>query len=312
MPLAGSPAMLILVVFGLRFFGQGMTSQIAVVSMARWFAANRGRALAVAAMGFALGQAALPVLFVALLAFADWRLLWLVAAALALAAIPAVLWLLRTERTPQSVARDQQVTGLGGKHWTRGEVLRHPLIWLLVPMLLGPPAWGTALFFQQVHLAEVKGWSHAGFVALFPLFTLASVLTSLASGWAIDRFGAMRLLPGYMLPFVLGFLLLWASDTLAVAAVAMVMLGLAIGSSATLPAAFWAETYGTRHLGAIKAMIVAVAVFGSAVGPGISGWLIDRGVDFPHQMLGIAAYFVVAGVLCWMGVRMMRQGQSQG
>ena len=88
----------------------------------------------------------------------------------------------------------------------------------------------------------------------------------------------------------------------------MAVLGLAVGTSATLPAAFWAETYGTRHLGSIKAMIVAVAVFGSAVGPGISGWLIDRGVDFPHQMLGIAAYFVVAGVLCVVGVGMMRRG----
>jgi MFS family permease len=175
-------------------------------------------------------------------------------------------------------------------------------------MLLGPSAWGTVLFFQQVHLAEVKGWSHAGFVALFPIFTLMSVVTALASGWAIDRFGAIRLLPFYMGPFVVGFLLLWASDTLAMAALAMAVLGLAVGSSGTLPAAFWAETYGTRNLGSIKAMIVAVAVFGSAVGPGISGWLVDRGVDFPHQMLGISAYFVAAGVLTVAGVAMLRRG----
>ena len=303
----GSVWVLVPAIFGLRFFGQGMTSQISIVAMARWFSANRGRALSVGAMGFAVGQAALPVAFVALLAVVPWRLLWLVAGALALAVVPGVRALLVTERTPQSVAESQQVVGLGGRHWTRTDVLRHPLIWLMVPMLLGPPAWGTALFFQQVHLATVKGWSHAGFVALFPLLTLASVTTTLASGWAIDRFGAVRLLPGYMLPFAAGFAILWSADTLGVAAVAMVVLGLAVGSSATLPAAFWAETYGTRHLGAIKAMIVAVAVFGSAVGPGISGWLIDRGVDFPHQMLGIVVYFLAAGALSVAGVAMIRR-----
>lgn len=304
----GSVWTLIPVIFALRFFGQGMTSQLAIVSMARWFAANRGRALSIASMGFATGQAVLPVVFVALLAFFDWRLLWLVAAVLAVVLIPTIRRLLAEERTPQSTAENQQVTGLGGRHWTRMDVLRHPLIWLLIPMLLGPPAWGTVLFFQQVHLAEVKGWSHAGLVALFPLFTLMSVITTLASGWAIDRFGAIRLLPYYTVPFVIGFLVLWYSDTLGMAAVAMAILGLAVGSSQTVPAAFWAETYGTRHLGSIKAMIVAVGVFGSAVGPGISGLLVDRGVDFPHQMPWIALYFVLSGLLTVVGVAMLRRG----
>ncbi len=310
MAAVGSALALIPVIFALRFFGQGMASQLAIVSMARWFAANRGRALSVGAMGFAAGQAVLPVVFVALLLVAPWRALWLVAAALVLAAIPVLRWLLTTERQPQSETGANVVAGMGGRHWTRMDALRHPLIWLMVPMLLGPSAWGTALFFQQVHLANVKGWSHPGFVALFPLYTLASVLTTFASGWAIDRFGAFRLIPGYLLPFALGFLMLWMSDTLGGAALAMTVLGLANGASATIPAAFWAETYGTRYLGSIKALIAAVMVFGSAVGPGVSGWLIDRGVDFPHQMPGIVGYFLVAGLLSVLGVAMIRRASA--
>jgi MFS family permease len=302
-----SALMLLPVIFLLRFFGQGMTSQLAVVSMARWFAANRGRALSIAAMGFSAGQAVLPVLFVALLVVTPWRWLWVVAAGLTVVTIPAIRWLLTLERTPQSVAGDAQVAGMLGRHWTRLDALRHPLIWLMVPMLLGPPAWGTALFFQQVHFAEVKGWSHPGFVALFPLYTLASVVTTLVSGWAIDRFGAMRLIPYYLLPMALGFGMLWFSDTLAAAALAMTVLGLANGISATLPSAFWAETYGTRYLGAIKALIAAVMVFGSAIGPGVSGWLIDRGVTFPEQLPGIVAYFLIAAGMATAGVALMRR-----
>ena len=303
-----SAAMLVPVIFALRFFGQGMTSQLSIVSMARWFGANRGRALSIGAMGFAAGQAVLPVVFVAALATASWRTLWLAAAALALAVIPVLRRLLRAERRPAEASGTEVVAGLGGRHWTRSQALRHPLIWLMLPMLLGPPAWGTALFFQQVNLAAVKGWSHAGFVALFPLYTMASVATTLASGWAIDRFGAERLIPGYMLPFALGFTVLWRAGTLGQAAVAMALLGLATGVSATLPAAFWAETYGTRHLGAIKAMIAAVMVFGSAIGPGVTGWLIDRGVTFPQQMPWIVAYFLIAAGLATLGVAVIRRG----
>ena len=51
-------SLLPLIVFLLRFFGQGMTTHVASVAMSRWFIATRGRALAVAAMGFMLGEAA--------------------------------------------------------------------------------------------------------------------------------------------------------------------------------------------------------------------------------------------------------------
>ncbi len=67
-------------VFGLRFTGQGMLSHIAVVAMARWFVRTRGKAISYAGIGFALGQAVLPVVFVALMLRYNWQTLWLLAA----------------------------------------------------------------------------------------------------------------------------------------------------------------------------------------------------------------------------------------
>jgi MFS family permease len=121
----------------------------------------------------------------------------------------------------------------------------------------------------------------------------------------------MRLIPCYLLPMALGFGMLWFSDTLAAAALAMTVLGLANGISATLPSAFWAETYGTRYLGAIKALIAAVMVFGSAIGPGVSGWLIDSGVTFPQQLPGIVVYFLVAAGMATAGVALMRRAGAE-
>ncbi len=300
------PLMLIMVIFALRFTGQGMSSHLAIVGTARWFVATRGRALSVVSMGFALGQAILPLIFVALLAIWPWRFLWVIAAGLALVAIPALLVLLRSERTPQSVAETSHAVGMEDRHWLRSELLRHWLFWLMVPTLLGPAAWSTALFFQQVHLSQVKNWTHVEFVALFPLFTAATIASTFASGWALDKVGTNRLMPLYLVPFVIAFLMLSQADSLFAAGLAMAVLGVGTGAGATLPGAFWAEHFGTRHLGAIKALAAAVMVLGSAIGPGVSGALIDLGIEFPQQMIGIAGYFAFAAALCWLGVRKAR------
>jgi MFS family permease len=182
-------------------------------------------------------------------------------------------------------------------------MLRHPLFWFAIPLLFGPPAWGTALFFQQVHLTEVKGWSLASYVALNPIFILAATVATFASGALVDKLGTGRLLPFYPLPAAMSFALMAGAETILGAGVALVIFGISAGMQATVPGAFWAEYYGTRHVGAIKAAAVAIMVFGSAAGPGITGWLIDLGIDFPAQMWPIAIYYVLSGVLVWIGLR---------
>ncbi len=298
---------LVAIVFMLRFLGQGMMGQLAVVAMARWFVARRGLALSISALGFAVGQAAFPVVVASLFDVISWRTVWFLSAALLMLTFPVILWLLSAERTPQSHVEAANSAGMHGRHWTRPEVLRSRFFWMLLPMLLGPPAWGTALFFQQVHIAEVKGWPLIDYLALIPLLTAVSVVVTVLSGQAIDRFGSARLAIVYLMPFALAFLVLGQAESLAMAAVGMALFGIAHGIQATLPTAFWAEFFGTRHIGAIKAVSTSIMVFGSAVGPGISGVLIDLGLTFPEQMLGIFFYFVAANVLVWVAVREARE-----
>lgn len=302
MAVVPNAVVLIGVIFALRVFGQGMMSQLSAVSMARWFEATRGRALSIASMGFSVAQAILPVIFVALLAVVAWRSLWVLAAVLVVLTIPLQLRLLRLERTPSSMAAANQSAGMNGMHWTRAQVLRSPLFWLMVPVLLGPPAWGTALFFQQVHLTEVKGWELVSYVALMPLFTVTAIAATFASGSVIDRVGVQRLIPFYMLPFALSFLILAYAQTIGQAAIGLVVFGLGQGMQSTVPASFWATFFGTRHLGSIKATAAAVMVFGSAIGPGVTGALIDFGITFPEQMISIAVYFVFAGLCATVGI----------
>ncbi|OAN84850.1 MFS transporter [Sulfitobacter geojensis] len=303
MALNTSWVLLIVVIFALRLSGQGMMSQLGAVAMVRWFEANRGKALSLSSTGFAAGQAILPIVFVALFAVTSWRALWLLAAAIVVLTIPLLVMLLRQERTPQSMAQETQIAGMYGRHWSRAEMLRSGLFLLMIPLIVGPAAWGTALFFQQVHLAQVKGWELVAYVALMPVYTASTIATTFASGWAIDRYGVSRIVPFQMLPFAVSFAVLAFADTIFMAGLGLVIFGMGQGLQGTATSTFWAEYYGTRHIGAIKSVAAALMVFGSAIGPGVTGALIDLGIDFPDQMLPISIYYVIAAGLAAYGIK---------
>ncbi|WP_294614540.1 MFS transporter, partial [uncultured Roseovarius sp.] len=222
------------VIFSLRFTGQGMMSHIAVVAMARWFVAARGKALSVATLGFAIGEAFLPLIFVSLLLVYDWRMLWILAAVVAILGIPLLMLLLRRERTPQSWAQTSQSLGMEERHWTRRQTLGHFLFWFMVPALLGPSAFNTAFFFHQVHFAEIKAISHVELVAMFPIYTGVGIGAMILSGWALDRLGTARLLPFMQIPMVAAFVLFAFANGPGMVLLGFVFLALTTGANSTL------------------------------------------------------------------------------
>lgn len=290
------------IVFALRFFGQGMCSHIAVIAMARWFVATRGRALSIASLGFAMGEALVPMAVVAAMSMMAWQNLWVMGAMVCIAAIPILSRLLAQERTPASHADSDISVGMSGRHWRRMEALRHPLFWCMVPAVLGPAAFNTAFFFHQVHVSEIKGLEHLVFVSFFPLYTAVGITSMVLSGWALDRLGTARLTPFYQLPMVAAFLTFAITQSAGGLALGFVFLGMTSGANSTLPNAFWAEFYGTAHIGSIKSMATAVMVLGSAIGPGLTGLLIDLGVGIETQFIGVAMFFVATTLLMVFGI----------
>lgn len=295
-----------LVIFALRFAGQGMSHHLAVVAMARWFIATRGKALSIATLGFALGEALLPLTFVSLMVAIDWRLLWVLAAGIALLGIPLLIILLRRERTPQSWGSSDVALGMLRRQWTRNQAIGHWLFWLMTPALLGPSAFITAFFFHQVHFAEIKDVAHVELVAMFPFYTAVGIAAMMLSGWALDRLGTARLIPFMQIPMVVAFTIFATAGSTGALLAGFLFLGLSTGFNVTLPAAFWAEFYGTRHIGSIKAMAAAVMVLGSAVGPGLTGLGIDLGLGLEAQYLIVAGFFVLSSVMMGIGIARAR------
>ena len=295
------------IIFGLRFAGQGMLFHIGMVAMARWFAGARGRAIAIAQLGFSVGEAFLPLIFALLLPSYLWRTLWMIPATLAIVMIPLSLWLLKQERTPQSLAASDISTGMNGRQWTRNMAIKHWLIWSLAPLIMGPSAFSTAFFFLQVHFAQTKGITHEALTALFPIFTIATIGFALCYGWAVDKFGATRLLPLIGIPWVFGFLAMFVADGYGMMILGFICMALAQGGNGTVLVAFWSEVYGTKHLGSIKAFATAIMVIGSAVGPALTGYFIDKGTAFVDQMPLIAGYFVISTAITFVAVHFARR-----
>ena len=284
-----SLALLLLAIYLLRLFGQGMFSHIAFTAMGRWFAAQRGRAVSLTAIGVNFGEAVFPIGFVGVAALIGWRGSWLLAAGvLMLVALPVIYSLLKRERTPQSIVQDPNVPV--AREWTRGEVMRDPLFWAALMGVLAPPFIGTTIFFHQVYLSELRGWDPAVFAASFAIMSAMTILFALIAGQLIDRFSAIRILPSFLVPLALSCFVLASTQAPWGAYAFMALMGISYGFSSTLFGALWPELYGTRHLGGIRSLIVAFMVFATAMGPGLTGALIDLGVSYPGQIAAMGAY----------------------
>jgi MFS family permease len=288
------------VIFGLRFCGQGMMSMLSMVFAGRWFVASRGKVVALASGGFSLAESLLPVLFVFLMGAIGWRASWLVAAAM-LVVLGAVLWpLMQRERQPQANTGGKVLrqTGMNDAHWTRRMMLGNWVFWVAFPALLIQPMIGTTLFFQQVHMVDVKGWVLQDYAALIPIYSITGLATIFAAGALADKIGVSRLLPFYLLPLVACLVILSGANTLGQATLALIFLGVMQGAGGAISGLFWPEYYGTRNLGAIRSVATAAMVFASALGPLASGIGLDAGITYDTQLLIMAAMTLIgAGLL---------------
>jgi len=308
MALIDSVFVLPILIFGLRFCGQGMMGHIALTAMGRWFRAHRGRAVAIAGLGYSTGEALLPAIAVAAIAAIGWRETWMVVACLlAFAAAPGFAWLLSESRQPRSDTTGGDVTaGLGGRHWARREVLRHWSFWVLVPAVLTPSFIGTVIFFHPVHIAEVKGWDLVEMALGYPVYAALTVCSVLITGWAVDKLGPARLLPAFLVPMGFGIVLIGPGEAVTTWFAAIALIGLTQGMSQAIWGALWPELYGTRHLGGVRAMATTAMVFSTAVGPGVTGLLIDAGIPFHEQCLAMGLWCAVqAGALILVSRRLI-------
>ncbi len=278
---------LVLVLFGLRLFGQGMMTHTAMTAMGKWYVGERGRAVSTTSMGYQIGEGLLPSLVAIAVVTIAWETLWQYSSLFLLLAIPCAFLLLREDRKP--TATERKVLS-ATRHWTRAEVLADPAFWILCLGILAPAFIGTSHFFHLVHISEYKGWTREWAASSFLLLSVMTITWTMISGWLVDRFSARNLLPFFLVPLGIGCIFMSFFSSPASLLVFMALLGTSYGISSSLFGALWPEVYGTKHLANIRALAVAMMVLASALGPGITGKFLDASVSYDVQLRFMGAY----------------------
>ncbi|MCR9270041.1 MAG: MFS transporter [Hyphomonadaceae bacterium] len=297
--IAFAPNLIILVIalYALRLLGQGMMTHIAYTEIGRWFVANRGRATSLIVPGHQTGEALLPIGFTLIAVALGWQAGWVIAAILlSNVAYPVILRLWRVERASQSADPDLTSARLGPDK-TVAQVAADPVFYALLTGVLAPPFIGTTIFFHQDYLVELRGYDPLAFAGAFPIMAITTIGFSLLSGQMIDRYGAIKLLPFYLVPLGAASLAVGVLTPLWGIYAFMFLVGVSYGFTAPLIGALWPEVYGIRNLGSVRAIAVAAGVAATAIGPGLTGYLIDQGVPLPDQMIAMSVWCMAASVV---------------
>jgi MFS family permease len=311
MSLSESILTLLISLFLLRQLGQGLMFIVSSTAMVRYLDEHKGKASALASMGYAVAEAIMPSMLVALLLWVGWRQSWQVAGILLVGfMLPAILFLLRGHEqrhrdylTQISQQNDNRVRVFRRRQWTRPEVIRDRYFYLFAPGLMSQPLMFTGFIFHQVHLVEAKGWPLIGWAALFSVYAMVSVGTKLVTGFLIDRYGAIRMIPLVALPMGVGLIVLAYSSSLVGGGVFLVLTGITVGLQSTATAPFWSEMYGNQHLGSIKSLGAAAMVFCTALSPIVMGWQIDIGTGMDTLAIAGSVYIFLTSALAYYAYR---------
>ncbi|WP_271274419.1 MFS transporter [Aliamphritea hakodatensis] len=303
--MTGADSLLLLGIsfFLLRLTGQGLSGHVGLTTVSRYAENRRGMSLSICGLGFSLGESVMPAAVAMLLGWLSWRQIWQgVALAEVLVALILAMWLLQ-RFYPVKEAGSGGSKGSGADSgWQRGQVLRDRGFWLMAPAMFAPSMFITAFFFHQQSLAEYKGIDFPFWAATIVGYSVSSFALSLAGGAAVDRWGAKRIVSFMLLP-LLASCWIAGSDLPWVSLLFFALMGAAQGLYVPASGVLWVELYGTRHIGAIRALIHACMVFSSALGPVSFGLLLDAGVGWSGLLWLSMIWIVMASLMLLAGLK---------
>jgi len=294
-----SIAFLFIAVFLMRFSGQGLMSHTASTTITRYFTTSRGKALSIGWFGLSTAEFILPVLIVYLLTITIWQNIWIYISILILLFLPlASFFLIKNldfnsrEYNDQNDFEKKEI-----KQWKRTEVIKDYRFYIVCLNMLAMPWIATGVFVYQSYITESKEWGSFVIAQSFMAYSILSVLTLLISGFLIDKFTSRKLLIFMNLPLLFSMLVLIYIDIYISAFIFLGLIGISNGFANVLGSSTWAEIYGVKYIGSIKALTTALMVFSTAFGTALYGFLIDKGFDIEQIAIISAIYIFISLIL---------------
>ena len=289
-----SIGLLFIAVFLMRFSGQGLMSHTATTTIARYFTISRGKALSAGWFGLSTAEFILPVLIVYLLTITPWQNIWISISILILIFLPIASFFLVRKLdfdTREQVDTDD-LERREIKQWKRIEVLKDYRFYIICLNMLAMPWIATGVFVYQSFITESKEWGSFVIAQSFMVYSILSVVTLLGSGFLIDKFTSRKLLIFMNIPLLISTLVLFYFDNPITSFVFLGLIGISNGLANVLGSSTWAEIYGVKHIGSIKALTTALMVFSTAFGTALFGVLIDKG--FSIELIALVAFIYIS------------------
>ena len=291
-------ALLLVGIFLLRLSGQGLMSHTATTSISRYFHSNRGKALSVTWLGLSAAEFIMPITIVFFLSIYSWRSIWLSIGLLVILFLPILSFLtIKKIKLSSREKIDVKLKKNNIKSWNRKELLLDPKFYLISLVMLGLPAINTGVFVYQSFILESKGWGEFVIAKSFMLYALLSVVTLFISGPVIDKFRSAKILPLMNIPTLLAMILLFYSDDYISSYFVLGLMGISNGLANVLGSTTWAEIYGVKYIGSIKALTTSMMVFSTAFGTAIFGIIIDSGYSIEVIAMVSSTYIIIANIL---------------
>ena len=280
---------LFLAILLMRFSGQGLMSHTATTTISRYFTKSRGKALSIGWFGLSTAEFILPVLMVYLLTIYAWQNIWITISISILILLPLVSYFLIKnldfDSREQSDENKNEKKNI--KEWRRIEVIKDYRFYIICMNMLAMPWIATGVFVYQSFITESKEWGEFVIAQSFMVYSILSVITLLIAGFLIDKFTARKLLIYMNIPLFIATIVIMVFDQSYSAFLFLGLIGISNGLANVLGSATWAEIYGVKHIGSIKALTTALMVFSTAFGTALFGFLID--INFSIEQIAIVS-----------------------
>ena len=286
----------------MRFSGQGLMSHTATTTITRYFTKSRGKALSAGWFGLSTAEFILPILIVYLLTIMSWQNVWVFISILILIFLPlSSFFLIRKldfdtrEQVDSNVSKIKEI-----KQWKRIEVVKDYRFYVICLNMLAMPWIATGVFVFQSYIAESKLWGDFVIPQSFMAYAIFSVITLLGSGFLIDKFSSKNLIIFMNIPLLLAAIVLIYFNNPISAFIFLGLIGVSNGLANVLGSSTWAEIYGVKYIGSIKALTTALMVFSTAFGTALFGYMIDIGFLLNQIFYIVITYLVVSILILYL------------
>jgi len=283
-------------IFLMRLSGQGLMSHASTTTISRFFEKSRGKALSTVWFGLSTAEFILPVLITYFFVIYSWRTVWQGIAILIILILPFVI--LNTIKTinldSREIDNSPNLKKVKIKNWRRRDVIKDYRFYILSLNMLAMPWMATGIFVYQSFISDSKMWDVYTIPKAFMVYSITSIITLFSSGYLVDKFTSRKLIPIMNIPLLIAMIVLFKNQHEIYAYVFLGLVGISNGFGNILGSSTWAEIYGVKYIGSIKALTTAFMVFATAFGTAVFGVLIDRGFTIENIAFICIAYIIAS------------------